>query len=255
MSTSPVPASAPAAPAISTPSRMLAVFHAPTKAFASLRGTAKWYSFVAPWLLVSVFSFIFVFTVGQKIGWQQVFDNNMRMAGPSATARFEQLPPAQRAQAVRTAVTVTKFFSYGFSIITLVVLIIVAAVLLGTFNFGAGAQLDFKTSLAVVMYASLPDILKLILAIATLFAGVSPDGFMIQNPVATNPGYFIDFTQHPALASLLMRLDVFSIWSLALMGIGFAAVSKMKRSTTMSVVFGWYVFVALISAGWALLQR
>lgn len=255
MSTSPVSAGAPAPPAMPAAARIVSVFYAPTKAFASLRGAAKWHSWVAPWLVVAVFSVIYVATIGQKVGWQQVFDNNMRMAGPSAAGRFDQMPPAQRAQAMRTAVAFTKGFSYGFPVVTLVITIIIGAVLLGTFNFGAGAQLDFKTSLAVVAYASLPDILKLILAITTLFAGVSPDGFMIQNPVATNPGYFIDFTQHPALASLLTRLDVFSIWSLVLMGVGFAAVSKMKRSTTMSVVFGWYVFVALIGAGWALLQR
>lgn len=254
MSSSPVSAGAPAPPPMSAATRILAVFYAPAKAFASLRGTAKWYSFVAPWLLISVFSVIYVSTIGQKVGWQQVFENNMRMAGPSAAGRFDQMPPAQRAQALRTAVAFTKGFSYGFPVVSLLILIIVAAVLLGTFNFGAGAQLDFKTSLAVVAYASLPDILKLLMAIATLFAGVSPEGFMIQNPVATNPGYFMDFAQHPALTSLLMRLDVFSIWSLVLMGVGFAAVSKMKRGTTMTVVFGWFIFVALLGAGWALLQ-
>jgi hypothetical protein len=45
-------------------------------------------------------------------------------------------------------------------------------------------------------------------------------------------------------------LDVFVIWSIVLMGIGFACNSKVKRSTAILIVAAWYVLYKL--AGGAL---
>jgi hypothetical protein len=46
-------------------------------------------------------------------------------------------------------------------------------------------------------------------------------------------------------------LDVLVIWSIVLMGIGFACNSKVKRSTAIGVVAGWYVFWKLVTAALA----
>ena len=44
-------------------------------------------------------------------------------------------------------------------------------------------------------------------------------------------------------------LDVFIIWNIVLMGIGFACNSKVKRSTAIAIVAGLYLFYKLISSG------
>ena len=67
-----------------------------------------------------------------------------------------------------------------------------AGVLFATLKFGASAEIKFKTLFALVIYSSLPGILKALLAIVSLLAGVAGDGFTFKNPVATNPGYFVD---------------------------------------------------------------
>jgi len=69
--------------------------------------------------------------------------------------------------------------------------LIIASVLFGTFKLGAGADVKFKTSFAIVMYAGLPGVLKLILAMVSVAAGANADSFTLDNPVATNPGYFV----------------------------------------------------------------
>jgi hypothetical protein len=43
------------------------------------------------------------------------------------------------------------------------------------------------------------------------------------------------------------------IWTLILTAIGFSCVSKVKRSTAMTIVFGWYIVFTLGSAGFAAL--
>jgi hypothetical protein len=67
--------------------------------------------------------------------------------------------------------------------------------------------------------------------------------------VATNPGYFLDPADSLFLYSLASALDIFMIWTLALGAIGFTCVSKLKRSTAIFGVFGWYVLFTLFFAG------
>jgi hypothetical protein len=101
-----------------------------------------------------------------------------------------------------------------------------------------------------VMYAALPGALGAILAIISLFAGVNPEAFDINNAVGTNLAYYLDpDTTSKFLRGMASALDVFSIWSIILIGIGFACTGKVKRSTAIIVVAVWFlVFKAAASA-------
>lgn len=249
MTTAPAPSPSPAAPSMSAPARMLAVLYAPTQAFASLKDKTRWYSFVAPWLTVAVIFAIFGFAVDRKIGYAAAYENQMRTM-PKIQAMIDQQPPAQRAQALRNGVASSRRQGYTSGLWLMIVNLIVAGVLLGTFNFGAGAQLNFKTSLAVVTYSYIPLALKMLLATAMVWLGaVAPDGFLLQNPIATNAAFMIDPVAHPALGILLGSFDIFAIWMLVVAGIGFAALSRMSRSTTIAIVMGWYLVWALLWTG------
>jgi hypothetical protein len=48
-------------------------------------------------------------------------------------------------------------------------------------------------------------------------------------------------------------LDVLVIWSIVLIGIGFASTSKVKRSTAIVVVAAWYLLYKLCTSGLATL--
>jgi len=240
---------APAAPSPEPPlseiARIVDTFVAPSKTFADLKRNASWW---APFVLVAIASYILVGVAAQKVGWEQIVENEVKLS-PKRAAQIESRPAEQRAQAIAQAVTITKIISYGIPLVNLAVLAIIAAVLMASFNFGAGAEISYKISLAVVMYASLPGILKALLAAGSILAGLNPETFNFQNPVATNPGYFMDAAVSPALYILASGLDVIILWTLALTAIGFSAVSKLKRGTTFAVVFGWYVLVLLMRAG------
>jgi hypothetical protein len=235
MSTAPAAA---AGEPLSEPVRIIDTFVAPTKTFADLKRVSHWWS---PFILLAIASYALIAVAGQKVGWEQLTENQMKFQ-PKQAARLESLPPDQRAAAMERAVKITRVISYAFPVaFQLPFLLIVAAILMASFNFGAGAEIPFRTALAVVTYASLPGLLKALLAIVSLLAGANPESFNFQNPVATNPGYFLDPVATPALYRLASALDVIIIWTLVLSAIGFAAVSKLKRGTTFAVVFGWYV--------------
>src|SRR5258708_30927866 len=68
-----------------------------------------------------------------------------------------------------------------------------------------------------------------ILAIVTLAVG-HPDNFNLNNPVATNPAYFMDpVNSSEFLYGMATSLDIIKIWTIVLMGIGFAVNSEKKK--------------------------
>jgi len=166
---------------------------------------------------------------------------------PKQAARLDQLSPPARAAQMETIVKFNKVFSYGSPVIVLVFLVIVAAVLLGTFNFGTGAELTYNQCIAVCMYASLTSVIKDVLGIVALLVGAGDD-FTLQNPVASNLSGLIDPSSH-FLYSAAMYADAFSIWTIALAGIGFSCLTKVKRGTCLAIVFGWWVLFILVMAG------
>jgi hypothetical protein len=79
----------------------------------------------------------------------------------------------------------------------------------------------------------------------SLLAGINPDAFSFQNPVATNPGYFLNPADGVFMYGLATALDIFMIWTLVLTAIGFTCVSKVKRGTAFAIVFGWWAIFTL----------
>jgi Yip1 domain len=247
MSTTPVPP-APSEPApLSEGARLLDVFIAPTKTFTDLRRSAMWW---APYLILVIVSIAYTHAVDKHIGFQKVVDNQIQMS-PKASERMDRMSPEDRERQIHGQVIGTRYFSYGYGILILIWNVVVALILFATFKLAAGAEIKFKTSLAIVMYASLPLIFRSILAIASILAGVNADAFNIQNPVATNLGYFLDPSSSRFLYGIGSAVDIFMIWALVLTAIGFTCVSKIKRSTAMLTVFGWYalVFICLAAVG------
>jgi hypothetical protein len=241
--TSPVPTPDPAP--LSEGARLIDTFIAPSKTFTDLRRNASWW---APFLLMIVVSAAMVYTAGAKIGFRKIMENQMQ-AQPKAQERLEKLPADQREQQMVQGAKVTQIISYAFPVITLIFWLIIAGALFATFKFAVGAAVSFKVSLAIVIYAALPLMLKTLLALVSIVAGMSPDTFSFQNPVATNPGYFMNPADNVLLYSLASAVDIFMIWTLALTAIGFTCVAKIKTGTAYAIVFGWWAFFTLLGAG------
>ena len=237
----------PAQPApLSEGARLVDVFIAPSKTFTDLRRNASWW---APWLLISAFSIALIAVVGQQVGFEQVSSNQISQS--ARADQFDKLPADQQARQLHVAATVMKYIGYAFPFIVLISFAIIAAILLAAFNLGAGAQVRFGTSMAIVTYGSLPGIIHATLAMIALFAGVDREGFNLQNPVATNASYFMSPIGNRFLYGMASALDVFVIWSIVLMGIGFACNSKVKRSTAIIIVAVLFLLYKLAGSGLA----
>jgi hypothetical protein len=115
----------------------------------------------------------------------------------------------------------------------------------GTFKFAANADITYSQSLAIVVYSALPTMLRSLLAIVSVLAGASADGFTLSNPIASNPGYFMNAADNPFLYFIASQVDVFLLWTLVLTAIGFATAGKVKMGTAFGIVFGWWLVITL----------
>lgn len=235
-------------PGLSEGERLIDTFIAPSKTFTDIRRNASWW---VPWLLLSIVSICFMQTVAAKIGWEQVTRNELQISGRAE--KFDQAPPEQRAKGMEMSAMIYKVVGWAAPISVLIGTLIVGGILLALFNFGAGAEVTFKQSMAIVLYSWLPTILSSLLGIVSVVAGSSNDsfkeGFNLRNPVATNPAYFMDPTKNKFLYGIASAADVFVIWIIILMGIGFSSVSKVKKGTAIGMVAGAYIVYKLIAAG------
>jgi hypothetical protein len=241
------PASSPEAPRLSEGARILNTFIAPSKTFTDLRRNASWWG---PWLLISICSVLFIYAMGRQIGFDQISRN--QVAHSSRADQFEKLPADQQAKQIHLSSNIIRYAAYGTPVLILFYFVITTVVLWATFKIAAGAETSFGQAYAIVMYASLPGIVGAILGIVSLFSGVDPEGFDINNPVGTNLAYYLDpATTGKFLHGMASAVDLINIWTLVLMGIGFASTSKVKRSTAIGIVAVWYLVYKLTTAGLA----
>jgi hypothetical protein len=230
---------------LSEPQRVLNTFFAPTKTFEDIRRNASWW---VPWLLGSIISTCFIVTVDKKIGFETIVNNQMAQAPEFVKRAMERVPPEQRRQNIERQIASQRIGAlYLGWLFYLIIAIILAALVMFVFNFILEAGIPFKNALAIWFYASLPRGLFAILGIVVLMIGVDPSGFDLENPVATNLAAFMDpSTSGKFLYRLCSGIDIFAIWAVILLGMGFASQSKKKISattgiTTIAVLYGIYV--------------
>jgi len=228
-------------PALSQVERVVDTFVAPSKTFTDIRRSASWW---LPWLLSAIIGGAMVYIVDKKVGMEKVVENQLQLS-PKQAARLDQLSPDQRAAQIELQAKITRNFSYGFSLVTLIILAVMAGVLLATFKFGFGADnLTFWQAFAISNYAWLPGCIKALLVILTLSIS-GGENFTFQNPLASNLGGLFDPNSSHFLYSVASSIDVFNLWILVLTGIGYSCVTRLKRGTCMGVVFGWWAVVTL----------
>jgi hypothetical protein len=244
----PLGESAPASAGLTQWQRVVDTFAAPSKTFEDIRrGNKSWW---LPLIIGALASYILFAAVAQKITIAQVVDNEIRM-DPKAQERLANASPEQREMGTKISTGITEGAFIGGPVIGIIGAAIVALVLWGTINFGFGGKSKYGEIFAVSYYAWLPMSLKALLGTIVIYAGMAPESFNIKNFAPTNLGAFLDpVDTNKALYSLATSLDIVTIWTLVLMGMGIAIVAGVKRSSGYIAVFGWWALIVIIGVGW-----
>ncbi len=230
--------------------RVLLVFTSPARAFAGLGARGWW----LPYLLLIVVGLGYSAAIGARVGWGTVARTNLANS-PKQQAQMEKASSAQQEASLATIARVTRWSAYAFAVAgPLLFGAIVEGVLLGTLRVLFGGKGTFGIMFAAYQYAALPAALKGLLVIATLFAGVSGDAFQLNNPLGSNPAYYLQGSGlSRGIVSLLTWVDVFVVWQVVLLATGAAAATGVARKSCALVVAGWTSLFALLGAGLALL--
>jgi hypothetical protein len=225
---------------IGTLGRLTGVLFNPKPTLADIARRPTW---VAPVVLFCLLNIAVTAIFTQRVGWRSFmekrFENN---------SRFQQLPQEQREQQLNQAVKTAPILGYVFGVVgTLVVILVVAGVLLGAFNLIAGAGLNFKTSLGIVSYAYMPGVLGGLLGILVLFLK-DPSTIDLENLVASNFAALLTSDTSKWLIALAKSFDLFVIWILLLLAVGFSVANpkKIPMGKALAIVVGlWLVFVVV----------
>lgn len=235
------PAPTPESASLSQGARIVDTFIAPKKTFADLRRSAQWW---LPFLLMIIAGWGLVYVAEQRIGTQKMMENDLQTR-PKAEARYESATPEQKA----TQVKVTGIVYYvAIPVLTLIIWVVMAGLQFGTLKVASNSDITYGKTLAVIAYAGLPMVVRHLLGIVSVLAGVNPDGFTLNNPVASNPGYFMNPAENRFMYFIASQLDLFLIWTLVLTAIGFSITGKVKLGTSFAVVIAWWAIITLTFA-------
>jgi hypothetical protein len=227
--------------------RILGVFFSPTKTFQEIGQRPSW---LLPLVLLILLGTGVGIELAQRVNWEQVIGQKM-----DASPQAQQLSPAQRERQIELGEKFSKVVCYMAGFVgSPIMLLIFAAVYLGAFNLMANAGLRFGQSIGIVAHAMLPSLVSSALAIVVLAlkdpSSIDPSHLVASDLYAVLPG---DAPQW--LQSLGSSIELFFIWMLVLISIGFAAANprKVTLGKAFGVVFGLWGAWVLCKVIWAVL--
>ena len=170
--------------------------------------------------------------------------------GMEASSQTQNLTAEQRETAARIGGVVGTVAAVAGVPVSMLV---IAGVLLFIFGTMLGASVNFRQVFGVVAHAWLPSVFASGAAVLVMFLK-DPDDFDLKNPTGFNIGFYLPHSTPAWLVSLGSSIDVFSIWTVALMAVGISAcTSKTPLSKSLVItgtVWGIYIVAKGLFAIW-----
>jgi hypothetical protein len=231
-------------PRLGTFARVVGVFFNPQETFRDIAAAPTW---IIPTVLLVVLSTIACFALNQRMDWRSFMSQQIEKSPQAANMSAEQ-----KEQRIEGGVKISRAITYVLGIAPAVVILLVAAVMLGAYNLFAGARASFVQAMGIISHVFLTSILSTLIFLLVLF--IKPVGtFDLENPVATNLGVLVPEDAAKWLMTLCKSIDIFSFWMLILIAVGFAAVNprKLKFGPSFLIAFGVWAAFVLVKVTWA----
>jgi hypothetical protein len=229
------PAGAPPPTKESALARLVGVLFSPDETFASIARKPDW---AVPLLLFMAISLLSGFVFAHHVDFIAPAREQMEAQG--------KLTPDQINSQLKIAGAIAKVIAYCSPIVSVIIFMIVAAILMLAYRM-MGGEGDFRHYLSVTLYGWVPQIIQvLIMAIILATRSELTSAGDLPTLVRSNPAFLVNPHEHQVLFSLLSSFDVFSIWSLVLMVIGFAHVSRFSKQKSAGVLITmWALWTGL----------
>ena len=236
-------------------SRLTGTLLSPGETFADVNRKPTW---IAPMIIAiaTVIASTFFFQWRVNPDWDSIMRNQIKKQLERSN---QSLTEEQMQQRVSFAKGIAKFSPLIGAVFTPIIYVVVA----GIFALGLmfiQAKTTFKKILSVVAWSfAAIGIVATVVTMASLMVR-DEEGLRSIDPtqpagvVPSNIAAFLSSDTSPVLKSLAGSLDIFTIWILILLSIGFATIAGSRKITTgkaATVVFGFWAVYVLIKVGWA----
>jgi hypothetical protein len=226
---------------------LIDVYFAPREAFARI--------VLNPRFLVPLVVYV-ILVLGFTGVWMQKMDPVEFMKTQiEESGRADKIPPEQREGIIEQQAKMMPIFAWvvGPAFIA-IMLLVIAGSLMFIFRFFYAGEVSFKQALAIVVWVFLA--VGLVTTPVTL-AVMSLKGDWNINPqeaVQANLGLLLDkSTAAKPLWALFTSIDVFVLWMVFLLAVGFGVASRKATSSALwGVAIPWLIIV-LCKVGWSAL--
>jgi len=217
--------------------RIIGIFTSPSRTFESIARRPDWF---IPLLVMLLFAAATGFISSNQLD----FEGTMR-----EQLEGNKMNEEQREKAIEMGAGMQKVGPWLGVLFTPIILLILAAVMMLAHKIMGGAG-GFGAYFSVAIYSWIPQFIKGILVTIILMAGEPMTINEMMVAAYTNPGFLADPSTNPVLFAFLTKLDVFTVWSLILMTIGYSIVSRGSRLRSAVIVVGlWACYVAISLIG------
>jgi len=209
---------------------MFGALFSPAETFSSAARRPVWLVPMIVYVLLSIAGTVLVMP---KIDFESVVRAQMEKSG-------QEIDDKQ----LEMIISIQKPVIYASAVVAIpIAILIVGAVHMGGFRaFGGGGT--FAQYLSVTTLAWMPLLVQSLIGQAVIMTRSSISIEQIQTAVVSNLGFLTSPLDNPARFALLSSIDLFSIWVLALLIIGFGIVSKLPRAQAIGiVVVFWLIYV------------
>jgi hypothetical protein len=232
---------APAPPSAGEPkpnsfARIFGVFFSPDETFASIARRPTW---AAPLIVLIVLSIGSGLILSKRVDWAAP-------ARESMESRTD-ISAEQKEQAMRMAGAMGKVIAYAGPVFLVIIMLIVSGILLLAFRI-LGGEGTFLQAWSATLYAYMPNVIKSIIVLAVMLikggAAISP--MALATVVRSNPAFLFDPKTNPMAFSLATNFDIFSIWVMVLMIIGFAHLARVSKGKSAAIVISLWIVKSLL---------
>jgi hypothetical protein len=216
--------------------RLLGAFVAPVETFRSIAVRPTW---ILPFLLLVAVGVGVGTLVMQRMDFEQVIRaQNERAGGQMSAEQVEQA--AERAKSMAPILTAVQ------GVVTPAIYLLVALAFWATFRM-VGSDFGYRSSLATTVHATLPSALAAVLSIPVILHHASLTQSEVKNGsfLASSLAVLAPADASPVLRALLGSADLFSLWTVALLVVGFREAARVSRQAALGgVLILWLLYVA-----------
>jgi hypothetical protein len=226
--------------------RIVGALTSPTRTFGQIAERPTWLVALVVLVAVGVLSGALI---SGKIDWEQVTRDSLEQQG-------QQLSEEQLERIIDFQERFGPVMSIAGPLVGVpIIYLLVALVFMVVFKV-LGGDLTFVKSLAVVVHGMLPRGVAGLLSIPVILGRDDFDFEELQDGsvLASNLAAFAPEDAGPGLMALLSSFDLFSVWAVVLLVIGYAIAARVSKGAAAGGVVGLWLIYVLGKVGLAALR-